>query len=552
MRGTNEMVRISLFTVFGLLIFACGSNGNIGDPSDTGTDLGTDTGSQLDPNDPCVSCAIGADGSQNCVVVSAGNACDDSDCCTENDQCVICDGDDCPASGLSCSGASTICDDGDPCTDDLCDCSTRAAVCDTQVSADGTSCVYDENACTQGDFCANGSCEPGPPIDMDDENSCTTDVCIKGVVEHQPLTQGQCNDGDECTTGDACYLGNCVGGPAVVCELAACASSVSCVTGEGCLTVWLPEGAACDDGDLCTTSDSCTVDNECLGDSGDNCDDGNPCTEDFCGEDGSCNNPTVAGICDDQDPCTLSDSCSGGVCAGQTLDCSVLSGPCGVGICQNGTCSVIPQAGDCNDGDPCTDNDVCSNGSCQGSPKDCSSLDNGCAQGICANGSCVPVPSTGSCDDGNPETCNDACSDGVCSGSTCNLIPGDVCDDAIHLGDGGILDVDLCDFQQNYAFEWCGMTGPEMVFSVNPVYAQGAMQMDILQSIPGIVINYRGSNITPNSYQCNTDYNGFCYVGEGAQNAWGGMPLTAKMFYAVGSTSGSCGPVQISVMPAPN
>ena len=74
----------------------------------------------------------------------------------------------------------------------------------------------------------------------------------KGVVEHEPLLEGQCDDGDNCTTADYCFLGTCVGGNQVQCVVTVCASSASCVTGQGCVSVWKPEGAVCNDGNPCT------------------------------------------------------------------------------------------------------------------------------------------------------------------------------------------------------------------------------------------------------------------------------------------------------------
>ncbi|MEC9071356.1 MAG: hypothetical protein VX938_03215, partial [Myxococcota bacterium] len=385
-----------------------------------------------------------------CTIEGAG--CDDGDCCTSNDTCKPCEGYDCDESGLVCEGGLLNCDDQQDCTTDLCDCEDGTAVCAHEMVPDGSDCEYSAIDCTEGDSCEGGQCMPGAVLDMDDGNPCTQDVCVKGNVEHQPLNEGQCNDGNECTGDDVCYLGTCVGGTPVVCEVPLCASSSSCEPGEGCVPVWSPAGVGCDNPDACTTGGVCTESHECEGEVAVDCDDLNPCTDDTCdSETGECAHSFNLNPCEDGDDGTCDDVCLGGVCVG---------------------------------GDACE----------------------------------VPL------EEGE----------------------GDTCDFPIDLGDGGSIDVDLCDFHQDYEYEWCGSSGPELIFTVKVNYSQGGIVMDTTGSWPGIMVNYRWWTLekceAPESY----DVNGFCYEGGPAQVGWGGYDPNWTLYFAVGSMDGSCGPVKIT------
>jgi len=516
----------------------------VGQDLQSGPDI---TASQYSSNDPCVSCTTDEAGLETCTPKVAGSGCDDGNCCTSGATCELCTGDDCPESGLTCSGQQTACDDQDPCTDDLCTCGAGEPTCLHPPSTNGTPCVYDENACNEGDSCMNGWCEPGIAVDLDDGNPCTVDVCVKGEVVHEPMTQGQCDDGDECTTDDHCYLGTCTGGPLVVCQDKSCASSVSCVTGQGCVPVWLPEGAACDDGNSCTFGDACNADHVCAGDPLNACNDQNPCTQDSCDAEGNCIHENIESECNDGNPCTMNDVCEEGICQGEAMDCSVLDSQCTAGACQNGGCVAMNLPGECEDGDLCTSSDQCHNGMCvSGVALDCSELDGACSEGVCTNGVCVQNLLSGTCDDGDPLTCNDNCGSGECVGGSCEQITGETCDDPIDMGSGGILEVNTCDFQKDYSYNWCGIQGPEVVFTLKAGYANGGLDMVVLQSIPNLVINYRfyiyDWCVSSEWYQIN----GFCSINSAPFIGWGGYDPNADLYFAIGSESGDCGVVRIS------
>jgi hypothetical protein len=71
-----------------------------------------------------------------------------------------------------CGTIMTCSDDQNPCTDDVCDPGNGACgVPNVEPCSDG-------DACTVGDECLGGTCQPGPPmVCSDDGNSCTMDVC---------------------------------------------------------------------------------------------------------------------------------------------------------------------------------------------------------------------------------------------------------------------------------------------------------------------------------------------------------------------------------------
>jgi hypothetical protein len=173
--------------------------------------------------------------------------------------------------GGYCNGPAD-CDDANFCTDDTCNygycdhtpksCSDNS-VCTTDTCNPATGCVYtnninpcdDNNACTSGDTCGGGSCNPGTPIDCDDGNPCTDDYCkpFLGCV-HRNNT-ASCGEENACTTGDTCRDGTCHPGTAIVCNDNNPCTTDSCNPATGC--VFANNTNPCDDGNACTTGDFC-------------------------------------------------------------------------------------------------------------------------------------------------------------------------------------------------------------------------------------------------------------------------------------------------------
>ncbi|RMH41246.1 MAG: carboxypeptidase regulatory-like domain-containing protein [Deltaproteobacteria bacterium] len=157
------------------------------------------------------------------------------------------------------------------------------------------------------------------------------------------------------------------------------------------------------------------------------CDDGNDCSFDWCDQ-GSCahepDDQLEGEPCDDGDACTTNNTCQNGVCTGDPVDCSGLSGACATGVCDpaTGECVAQPVADDtpCDDATFCTTGDVCVAGECVGQARDCSELDSACTQGVCdeQTAACVamPINEGGACDDGLFCTTGDQCLAGQCAG----------------------------------------------------------------------------------------------------------------------------------------
>ncbi len=222
-----------LVRVFGVLVLVACSSGDDGDvvptPEDvtevagTGNDIPKDegaTGTDETPGpgatdgdvvDDCV-CESAADcteeitelclewGCVQCrcekVAMADGTECDDTNLCTENDQCT--EG--------TCGGTDKDCDDGQPCTDDSCS-GLQGCV---NAPVEDQACD-DGNECTTGDKCAFGVCVPGVSV---------CDEICDNLVDDDGDQAVDCDD-DECAAELHC-LGQCL--PAE--EPLGCGSSV--------------------------------------------------------------------------------------------------------------------------------------------------------------------------------------------------------------------------------------------------------------------------------------------------------------------------------------
>jgi hypothetical protein len=356
-----------------------------------------------DDDNPCTDDAC-KEGS--CLHVANSEACDDANPCTTVDFCAdkfckgtvpltcnddnVCTTDTCdPASDCVYTPNSHPCDDGNACTTmDTCaestcaggpapDCNDNNVCTDDDCSAD-TGCIHtanlelcdDGNLCTEIDHCGDNWCQPGEPIDCDDNNPCTNDWChpITGC-QHTPNTYS-CDDGDACTILDTCAESKCTAGPALNCNDGNVCTDDDCQPDTGC--VYANNGADCDDGNACTMDEICGA-GKCQVGNPIDCNDSNICTDDTCNPLTGCVYDNNSVPCNDLDVCTLGDICSGGLCAGpDNLDCDD-SNDCTTDSCdgQSG-CSnepIIPCCGDgsihgeevCDNGD---DNDAGGLGAC--------------------------------------------------------------------------------------------------------------------------------------------------------------------------------------------
>ena len=348
-------------------------------------------------DDPCNSGVCNQENGE-CVANPTPGACDDSDPCTEIDQCAegVCVGTPIDCSSLSGQCATGVCKGGS-CTKEL-----VAGACD------------DGNACTTDDVCAGDACT-GKPVDcsyLDDQ--CNVGVCQAGGCVAQPK-EAPCNDGKSCTVNDTCQAGVCQG------------QAKDCSVFDGACTKGVCNGGACqqqnksglcNDGDPCTDGDVCTG-GVCAGSPKDCGFLTDTCNVGICSG-GSCTKLPQPNVCNDNDSCTTNDFCQAGVCKGQPIECGYLDDQCNAGVCQFGSCVKSPKSGGCNDGDACSTGDQCIGGACVGTPKDCSYLNDQCNSGLCSFGTCQKKQKTGSCSDGNSCTTGDTCLGGSCVGSTKN------------------------------------------------------------------------------------------------------------------------------------
>jgi len=431
-------------------------------------------------NDPCVK--IGCDLSEGCTATGIKtNVCDDSNPCTEKDQCdngkckgkpsasaCACKADaDCKSKNSPCGGkfkcntatkgceldATTVVtcpQSAEGCTTNTCNPTTGS--CDQKNTNDGKECE-DDNKCTNETKCVTGACK-GVAVSCDDSNPCTTDACDPDSGCSYAVNAQPCDDGKPCTTGDACTGAGVCAGAKVSCDDGVACTYDACDDKTGKCTQQLVN-APCDDKNPCTT-DTCTA-SGCTSkpDDAGKCDDGNSCTEDKC-QNGACKSTntcqcTAAADCDDKNPCT-SDTCSAGKCAyvnaPPTQACDVANkcmqpgtGTCQAGVCAGGKPKVCPgdacNTGQCDattgacgliskaDGTPCdadkygcTPIDVCKGGKCVvGAPANCPATD-------CAAVACKSTGATTYQCASTPEPKGKACDDNLfCT-------DGDLCDGA--------------------------------------------------------------------------------------------------------------------------
>lgn len=183
------------------------------DTCDAGTGQCVSTPASCDDGNPCTDdqCDFGNGGACTHTPAAPGTQCDDGNLCTTGDTCV--------GSGSVCAGNPVVCDDGDVCTADSCDPSTGL-------------CQFTGNGCDDGNPCTSDTCSP------------TGGGCLHSNLPD--LTP--CSDGDACTDGEVCRFGQCGGAVPLNCDDGDICTVDLCDPTFGCTTSPLN----CDDGSACT------------------------------------------------------------------------------------------------------------------------------------------------------------------------------------------------------------------------------------------------------------------------------------------------------------
>jgi hypothetical protein len=123
--------------------------------------------------------------------------------------------------------------------------------------------VWDDAAQDVGSFTSWGL---RIAVDCDDHNPCTNDSCDPTLGCIHVNNTAACDDGSACTTGDVCGGGSCQPGTPTVCSPSdQCHLAGVCDPGTGlCSNPVAPDGTACDDSVDCSNNDQCTAGN-CAG-----------------------------------------------------------------------------------------------------------------------------------------------------------------------------------------------------------------------------------------------------------------------------------------------
>ncbi len=187
--------------------------------------------------------------------VPAGTSCSDGSVCNGAEMC--------SAAGMCLPGMALDCNDSDPCTIDACDVATG---CSNAAAPVGTDCA-DADACNGAETCdVAGMCVMGTPLDCDDSNPCTADSCdMAGGCKHVDEADGTtCADADECNGNEVCMGGACGAGTPLDCDDQNDCTVDVCEVAAGCMHASSSQGTPCDDGDACTTPDTCDGNGACV------------------------------------------------------------------------------------------------------------------------------------------------------------------------------------------------------------------------------------------------------------------------------------------------
>ena len=203
-----------------------------------------------------------------------GASCNDGDACTQTDTC----------NAGSCTGGSPVaCAALDQCHD-AGTCAPATGTCSNPPKSEGASC-NDGSACTVAETCTAGACGGGTPVAIDDGNPCTADSCSPlGGVIHTPVAAGTaCDDADLCNGGETCGgAGSCEPGTPVAIDDDNVCTVDTCDPNTGVSHAPVAAGTGCADSTVCNGSGTCDATGTCQAGTPLAVDDGNVCTADAC------------------------------------------------------------------------------------------------------------------------------------------------------------------------------------------------------------------------------------------------------------------------------
>jgi len=396
----------------------------------------TDSCGKCQSDDDCDDGAI-CNGFETCVDGSCEPGppfeCNDDIACTidtcdpVDNTCVFTPSDASCDDGLYCNGVET-CDPFAGCQPGLDPC--PGLPCDEETNQCATKCLSDDDCddgeiCNGFETCVDASCQPGPPFECNDDNTCTIDTCdpVNNVCVFTP-SDALCNDGLYCNGVETCDpLAGCQPGTppdcddGVVCTIDSCNESTDSCDHE-------PDDGACDDGLFCNGVEMCDPINGCQAGTPPNCADSVPCTVDTCNEmTDSCDRTPQDSLCQNSLFCDGMEVCD--------PDMGCVDGPdpncndgvvCTVDACDEvaDMCTYVPNNAVCDDGLFCNGAETCDpiQGCSPGTPPDCDDpivcTDDSCDE---VTDTCIHIPDDDNCDDGDP------CTDNVCGPSGCTGVP---------------------------------------------------------------------------------------------------------------------------------
>ncbi len=333
------------------LVLACGGSSK---GPDTQVDTGGTPKQGCTKDDDCKAlqlgpCTLGVcdPRTHECVrrLVPDGTACNDSNVCTDNDQC---QGGVCQGTRVSCQQPE------DSCQNASC---VQGKGCVITNKLDGSQCD-DNDPCTVKDTCQAGHCK-GQPMSCDDGLDCTADSCEGGQCIHK-LIAGNCKIDGKCFQNGAANPDN-------ACEV--CDTKYSDKEWKVLKDRTSVGGTAiCYKGKVCDPAQNCQGkdcgDNGCGGTCGKcgthyQCEQGKCVYQAYCG-DGTCDAAKNENCESCPDDCNCGD---GQVCYQQACCTPSCQGKeCGADGC-GGTCWKDSGTKECSDKLDCTD-DTCDSGKC--------------------------------------------------------------------------------------------------------------------------------------------------------------------------------------------